>query len=147
MKSLSAYFLAVLIAIYFTGCVNAVDPEIQAFIRFQKESGSDVTNAYSRLPDAEKVKIFFGANKMHPPSGAIDAAVSKQSVAFLYILRNEIEHRNGFSEAYALNNAVIEKRKRGEITTDEIKSLKLRQLCLATNADLTVCATQLKLMQ
>ncbi len=147
MRAGVSVFLVLAVAILNVGCVHSRDPEIQAFLRFQKESGGDLAGAYENLSDKKKMEIFFGAMKIHPPSGSIGTAVSKQSVSFLYALRDEIERREGFVEAYALNNAVIEKRRRGEMTMGEVESLKLRELCSVTRADQNVCAAQMELMR
>lgn len=146
MKILVALILGGLIATLVVACVDPSDSEIRAYREFRDRSGRDIVKAYGKLSDPQKGVVFFGAMKMHPPSGEIDSAVSAQSVSFLMNLRGKIQQRNNFVAAYAFNNAILQKVIMKDISAEDVESLKLPELCVATGADAGVCAYQMSLI-
>lgn len=133
-------FIVLLVLACLGGCTDS--PEQAAYRKVKALGGSDdalLLSHYNKLPDSEKIVVYFGANEIHPPDTRVSKLISVQSLDFLHLLRAKVLEKNSYVVTfdYVINVESAKRSKR--MTNQEYESLDLSGLCKALPKETSTC--------
>jgi hypothetical protein len=137
-KFTSALIFFLVLLFIMSGCVNRFDSDLNAYLEFKKEHNLD-GRYFQTLSSGEKTAIFFGSQKMHPPSHDIAELVSNEPIQFIFALRAEISVRKDSWAVDELVDVVYIMKKKNTISLEQIQSLDIDGLCKTTSPDFAPC--------
>ena len=84
---------------------------------------------FAALSQDEKISYTFGALHVKPRPDCISDLLSRQNFSFLLFLQQQIEEIGGFYDRYAFIEAVMKKRRRGELSDSQLQKFALESFC------------------
>lgn len=144
--SISHMLLLASLSLGITGCVNSsADSDTTYFLSMEADSNSD--EWLNGLPEDRQVDMFFASHKTRPMSRTVDYWIIEDNPRFIYALRRSLPRRGSQADLDAFFFIIEAIQKRSGLSSEELSSLRLRELCLELETKVEGCELKISQVQ